>query len=284
MKTLVMLVILTLLIWIILASLMMRNHIRGPTNKDKYFLKLNRLIASSGIRERIKFYNIMIHLALSVGIFFITFSLSRIRLGQFSSIIFCILTFFIPSLVLAILKQNKVSRTRKATVDFIEIFSNQMNICSNIFDAMKESIKYTKNPVKDVVQSGIDMYERKIDPEKCISYISANLVGMEVKAFFENLKYYFIEGGDITEINDDFLGELEDIIEIDRKEESEDQILNTWIYAIICANLLGVSTVIMSDASKLITQTMYGEIVLSTNFALCLILIINTLLKQGDLE
>lgn len=284
MKTLVMLVLLTLLIWIILASLMMRNHIRGPKDKDKHFLKVNRLIDSSGIRERFKFYNVVYHLGISIGIFLITFNVARIRLGGFSSIIFCILTFFIPSLILAILRQNKVSQTRKATVDFIEIFSNQMNTCSNIFDAMKESVKYTKNPVKGVVQTGLEMYDKKIDPEKCISYISANLVGMEVKAFFENLKYYFIEGGDISDINDDFLGELEDIIEIDRKEDSEDQILNTWVYLIIGANLFGVGTVIMSDVSKLITQSMYGEIILSFNFALCIILIVNTLLKQGDLE
>lgn len=280
----IMIVMLMFLVWLILVSAMTLRMIREPTDKIKKKNVIDKLIERSGITSQLKFYNTVLHIVLSVLFFMVSFSIARLYLGKISSLIFCVLIGSIPTILLGLLNQNKVSATRRETVNFIDIFSNQIVIHNNIFNAMSDTVKYVNNPVKDIVLHAIELYEKKVDPVKCLKYISSNLSGVEVKSFFENLEYFFIEGGDVTAINEEFLLELTELIEIDEKEKSEDLMLNMMIYALISADVFGVLMILLSSNSRLLTNSLYGEIALSINMAICIVLVIQTIVKQGDIE
>lgn len=278
------LLVLVLMIWLMLASIILRNYIREPTQRQRKNSYIRRLINNSGVYAGTRNYNSLMHIILSLVLFVTSYNLGRFFLGNVSSVIFSVLAAMIPTIILNILSQNKISKTRIATMEFIDVFSNQMITHTNIFDAMSEAVKYAKDPVKRLILESIHMYNKKIPPDKCLEHISKNLSGIEAKSFFENLKFYFIEGGDITTINEDYMEELTSIIEIDREEDSEDRILATWIYIIIIINLGGILTSLKSDLSSMITQTVYGEVALSVNFAICIALVMKVLTKQGEIQ
>lgn len=271
----------TLIFTILLRNITSKKHHK---EKEKKLLKLEKLIENSGILLSIKFYNGMLHISVTIVILLLTYSISRNVLGSISSLIFSILIALFPSIVLNILEKNKISKTRKEVLNFIDIFSNQMIVHENIFEAMKSTTSFINNPIKNIIEKSLDMYDKRIDPVKCINYISYNLPGLEVKSFFDSLKYYFLEGGDISSINDEFLIELNDLVEIDQKESSDDHMMYISIYIMIVLNLLVVFATLKSDVAKLITHTLYGEIALSINLGICLSIIIKTLTKSGDIS
>jgi len=270
-------------ILLLLLSIILKNKIDKEDNKKIKLSRVEKLIEVSGLALKIKYYNSLVHILLSIGAFLATFIISRRILGNISSIIFSVLISLGPSAALSILERNKVSLTRKETLNFIDIFSNQILVHTNIFDAMKSSIEFLNEPIKNVTKKTIEMYDKKIDPIKCIKYMTASLPGVEVKSFFNNLEYYFIEGGDISSVNDEFLIELTELVDIDNKESGEDFMMFISLYAMVALNLLVVMLTLNSNLSSSIVNTLYGEIALSINLSLCLLIVIKTLTKAGDL-
>jgi Flp pilus assembly protein TadB len=282
----ILILLLAVSIFLFVFAVLLRNITSEKHNKEarKRFVKLDKLIENSGVLLTVKFYSGLLHVAVSVVCFLLTYSISRNILGSVSSLIFSVLIALFPSVILNILENNKISKTRKEALNFIDIFSNQMIVEENIFEAMRECISFINNPIKDVIRKTLDMYDKRINPLKCIDYIIHNLPGLEVKSFFDTLKYYFIEGGDISSINDEFLIELNDLVEIDQKESSEDHMMYISIYVMIALNLLIIFMTLKSDVSKLITHTLYGEVALSINLSICLSIIAKTLTKSGDIS
>lgn len=281
--------ILLVLLFISVFSLVYSSLLRKVLNpkkaiKREKFIKLKKLIEESGIALKIKFYNVTIHVLLSVLAFITTYTLSRNFLGSISSVIFSVFIAIVPTAILNVLERNKISVTRKEVLNFIDKFSDQIGVHENIFDAMKSCVEFLEEPVKSVTQKALDMYDNSVDPLDCINYISSTLPGSEVKAFFDNLEYYFIEGGNISEINDEFLIELTELIEIDNIESTEDHKLFFSLYVMIALNTLIVFMSIKADPLKFIISTVYGEIALSINLAICILLIIKTLIKAGDVS
>lgn len=283
----IIIVSLVIVLWIALVNLVLsrklrpKKSIREVARKSRY---IDKLIEESGVLNKAKFYNSIIHIILSLFMFMITYSFSREILGTFSSLIFSILFATIPTIVLSVKKQNKTSNTRVEAVNFIEIFSNNIIVQTNIFEAMRSSLELCKEPVKKVVKKSLTMYDNKIDPVICIRYIEKNLSGVEVKSFFNSLEYNFIEGGDISRVNESSIDDLTMIIEIDQTESSDDSVMFSMLYAMIIINVVMVLISLLSPYAKYITKTVYGEVALSMNFLICISILIGTFIKQGDVS
>lgn len=281
-KIYIVLVLLFISILVLTLSIILKNKLNKELNKKVKLVRVNKLIEVSGVALKIKHYNSLVHIILSITCFVLTFIISKRILGNVSSLIFSTLLLLGPSAALSILEKNKVGLARKETLNFIDIFSNQMLVNTNIFDAMRSSTEFLNEPVKNVTKRTLDMYDKKIDPVKCLKYMSDSLPGVEVKSFFNTLEYYFIEGGDISNINDEFLVELTELVEIDNKESSEDYMMFISLYAMVALNLIVIMLTLKSDVSSFVTNTVYGEIALSINLSLCLAIVIKTLTKGGE--
>lgn len=283
----IVIVSLVIVVWIALVNLVLSRKLRPKKSIREVARKssfIDKLIEESGVLNKAKFYSSIIHIILSLFMFMTSYSFSRVILGTFSSLIFSILFATIPTIVLSVKKQNKTSDTRVEAVNFIEIFSNNIIVQTNIFEAMRSSLELCREPVKKVVKKSLAMYDNKIDPVICIRYIEKNLSGVEVKSFFNSLEYHFIEGGDISRVNESSIDDLTMIIEIDQTESSDDSVMFTMLYAMIVINVVMVLISLLSPYAKYITKTVYGEVALSINFLICISILIGTFIKQGDVS
>lgn len=270
-------------LWILIAALLYRYILRGWSKKSVRQLAImshfDVLIKKADYGRELKFYNSVTHVIVSIALLAIGYMISRKYLGTFSAISSSLMCGIIPTLLLKIAQSLKDQRTRKEAINFFATFSNYCDSGFDIFTAFRMSIPELSEPFKSVISRMIKMYDARIDPIICLKTASDELDAMELKSFFKTLIFQYVEGGDIVRLTNDYIKDLGMLIALDEKESAEDQILSLGIYLLVGVQFIILGMFLSSNERDLVVGTLYGEIALTLNFLLSLLMILMTFIK-----
>lgn len=279
--------LMVIVIWTLIAALLYRFILRKQSRTQlKQWQIMNRfelMIQKADSGKNFTAYNAPIHVGLSICSLIIGYFISRQYLGAISAISSSLMCGLMPTLVIKIIQGINDQRLRKESGNFFATFSNYCSTGQDIFSAFRLSIPEIEEPFKAVISRMIKQYDSRVDPIICLQTASESLDAMELKSFFKTLIFQYIEGGDVVRLTNDFIRDLGQLVELDEKEAAEDRILNIGIYMLVSAQFLILGLFLRSNERDLIIGTLYGEIALTINILLSLLMILLTFIKPRRL-
>jgi len=95
-------------------------------------------------------------------------------------------------------------RTRKIEkqyIDFLNLYSNFFNTFNNCPDALRETSKYLKRPLKNIISKNVLAYERSLKSfDEILTSLEEEIDSLEFKKFFHFTKMYNKYGGNYNEM------------------------------------------------------------------------------------
>lgn len=270
-------------LWILIAALLYRYILRGWSKQSirqwEIMSRFDVLIKKADSGHRFDLYNSVTHVIVSLALLVIGYLISRQYLGTISAVSSSLMCGMIPTLLLKIIQSIKEQRTRKEAVNFFATFSNYCSTGHDIFTSFRLSIPELSEPFKSAISKMIKMYDSRVDPIICLKTASDELEAMELKSFFKTLIFQYVEGGDVIRLTNDYIKDLGQLIELDEKETAEDQILNLGVYLLVGVQFAILGLFLSSNERHLVVGTLYGEIALTLNFLLSLLMVLMTFIK-----
>lgn len=268
--------------WVLFTSFIYRYML----SKSKSHIKLldridyfDVLIKKADTYHVLKHYNSVMHIIISIITLLIGYFYSGNYLGAFPTIVTALMSGVLPTIFLKIYQTVNEHRARKEAMNFYGTFSNYCAVGHDIFTAFRSSIPEIAEPYKTVITKMIKQYDSRVDPITCLKTASEELGSVELNSFFKTLIFQYIEGGDVVRLANDYIKDLGKLIELDEKENTEDRVLNLGIYLLVGAQLFILGVFLKSNMSYLITGTVYGEVALTVNLVLSLLMVLMTFIK-----
>ncbi|HHY80845.1 MAG TPA: hypothetical protein GX516_11075 [Thermoanaerobacter sp.] len=95
----------------------------------------------------------------------------------------------------------RIKKIEKQYIDFLNLYSNFFNTFNNCPDALKETAKYLKNPLKSIISKKVLAYERSLKNfDEILTALEEEIDSLEFKKFFHFTKMYNRYGGNYNEM------------------------------------------------------------------------------------
>lgn len=95
----------------------------------------------------------------------------------------------------------RTKKIEKQYIDFLNLYSNFFNTFNNCSDALRETSKYLKNPLRSIISKNVLAYERSFkDFDEVLTSLESEIDSLEFKKFFHFTKMYNKYGGNYNEM------------------------------------------------------------------------------------
>lgn len=228
----------------------------------KPFQDLERRIEKSNIRFYIP-YNPWIHLGLCLIMFFIAGSWMNRHTNMYLAFVFGAVAAIVPYIVLQLFSDIMGYRVRKMSVDFLNILRRFLvgGKGNDIFAAFKKASKYVLQPLKNYIEIFIYEYEHKVNPIQCFENLRDRLENNELKLYIDNLQICYVRGGDMIELTDTFISEIDKQNDDEDEENARDTLLSMGLYILLGLNFLVLYVLFNSSYKTAIFESLWGQVV-----------------------
>ncbi len=229
---------------------------------DKYFTNIELRIEKSNIRYYIN-YNPYIHLILCIICFVISANWINQHMNIYISIIFGAVVALTPYILLQLFSDLMSHRVKRMSVDFLIIMRKFLigGKGGDIFEAFKKASKYVLQPLKNYIEILIYEYEHKANPVQCFENLKDRIENSDLKIYIENLKICYVKGGDVIELTDTFIEEIDKQNDDEDEENAKDKVLSMGLYVLLIFNLIILYILFNSDYKRTVFDSNWGQIV-----------------------
>ncbi len=228
----------------------------------RFFTDLEKRIERSNIRFYIS-YSAWLHLLLCLLLFLLAFSWMEKHMQPYVAIIFGALAALLPYILLQLFSDIMGYRVKRMSVDFLIIMRRFLvgGKGTDIFEAFKKASQYVLQPLKNYVELMAYEYEHKVNPIQCFDNLEDRLENSELKLYIENLKICYIRGGDVVELTDTFIEELDKQNDDDDEESAQDTLLSMGLYVLLAVNFFIVYILFNSSYKMAVFDSGWGQVV-----------------------
>lgn len=237
------------------------------------------MITKADSSKRLRGYNGLMHFTISLICLLAGYLLVRQQLSIYSAAACAIMAGMLPTMGLKILESINISKISRESMNFFATFSNYASTGFDIFAAFRHSEPELNDPFRSIIRDMLRKYDDKVDPILCLQAAADAIESEEVKSFFRTLIYQLVEGGDYVKLTNELTSELGELVDIDEKENTEDNVLRYGLYLLVGLDLLIIISFLRSNQSYLVIGTLYGEVALTVNFLLAIFLIAASFIK-----
>ncbi|MEG1009645.1 MAG: hypothetical protein RSF67_07550, partial [Clostridia bacterium] len=252
-----------------------------------FVTKLSYLISELDLKFRIKNINFLTPIfiiIISIAIFFISFILLYSYLKIFlTCIILSIFISTIPYLILKFMIYSKKKLLLKIFPNYVISLKNYTETTNNILIAFKNArceypLDIYINKFNVSVDKGINIYDS-------FEELKNNINIKEISEFLTSIQFCYINGGNFTELLDEF-SNIQMKVNLQKEKESENIFSSKVVLILlIVINVYILFGFIMSTEEyySILTKTFIGEMILNVN-VLSYIIIFYFYLKLNKLE
>ena len=239
-----------------------RISFRYKVSAGKLFSDLEKRIEKSNIRFYIS-YNVWLHF-LFCGVFLlIAVSWMTNHMNIYISVVFGAVTSIIPYILLQLFSDIMGYRVKRMSVDFLTIMRRFLvgGKGVDIFFAFKKASNYVLQPLKNYVEIMVYEYENRINPVQCLENMKDRIENAELKLYIENLKICYVRGGDVIELTDTFIEEIDKQNDDEDEENAQDMMLSMGLYVLLAVNFTILYILFNSSYKRAVFDTSWGQIV-----------------------
>lgn len=185
------------------------------------------------------------------------------HMNIYSSITFGLVVALIPYILLQLFSDLMGHKVKRMSVDFLTIMRRFLigGKGADIFQAFKKASKYILQPLKNYVEIMIYEYEHKVNPVQCFDNMIERIEGGELKLYIENLKICYVRGGDVIELTDTFIEEIEKQNDDEDEENTKDLLLSMGLYLLLAVNFFILYILFNSSYKTAVFDSSWGQIV-----------------------
>lgn len=229
---------------------------------SKAFYSIDKRIEKSNIRFFIP-YNTWIHLSLCLLFFLMAGTWMNQYMSLYISIIFGGVAAIVPFIFLQLFSDMMGYRVKRMSVDFLIILRRFLigGKGSDIFEAFSKASKYVLQPLKSYVELFVFEYKHKLNPIQCFENLKDRIESSELRIYIENLLICYVRGGDLVEITDTFIEEIERQNDDEDEENAKDMLLSLGLYILLAVNFLILYMLFNSSYKGAVFDSQWGQIV-----------------------
>lgn len=239
-----------------------RIYFKYRLSAGRLFNDLEKRIEKSNIRFYIS-YNVWLHFMLCGIFFLVAVGWITKHMNLYISVVFGAVTAIIPYILLQLFSDIMGYRVKRMSVDFLIIMRRFLvgGKGIDIFQAFKKASNYVLQPLKNYVELMVYEYENRINPVQCLENMKDRIENAELKLYIENLKICYVRGGDVIELTDTFIEEIDKQNNDDDEENAEDMMLSMGLYVLLGVNFTILYMLFNSSYKRAVFDTSWGQIV-----------------------
>lgn len=178
-------------------------------------------------------------------------------------IIFGAVAAIIPFILLQLFSDLMGYRVKRMSVDFLIILRRFLigGKGGDIFQAFKKASRHVLQPLKNYVEIFVFEYEHKINPIQCFENLKDRIENSELKLYVDNLQICYVRGGDLVELTDTFIEEIDKQNDDEDEENAKDMLLSLGLYILLYVNFLILYILFNSSYKRAVFDTDWGQIV-----------------------
>jgi len=256
---------------------------RGSRLKRQHYSKVKFVIDISNIRHYIPVYNILLHIALSMGSAGIVAMYAYTKANLFIALMAIPIGFMLPLLLLQLIADAMEYRFRKYYINFLITYNYYYKNSNNIFEAFRRASPFFVEPIKGYIDQMLDDYKDGIKPEKCLEELRKRIHNRQIKTFFRSLEINYRKGGDTLLLIEKTIRNLRENSEIYKKQEAEISGLKIGMYFVLFANFGLLNYMLSGGYREMILNTWWGNGGITLNLLMALF-VIQMIMQQGHVK
>lgn len=224
-------------------SRLYRNEKIYSHSNNKYIEFINSNISKSNIRSYISFYNWYLHLILSVICCIIFYKSDFIDSTRFVKISFSLIGLLAPFMALNIMSYLVENKIKKQSISFLTGLNNFYQTYNDIFMSFEQLIDITNEPLRGYIKGVVGRNKMKVDPITNLNEFKMNVgKDTELGLFVDNLKISILEGTNTKLLIEEFLKDIELLLDADEKYKADEIMSYSASYIFVIVVIIGIKS------------------------------------------